>query len=232
MTTIIRATVPASQFALADTFEAVPTAEFEIVRLVADRMNRFIPLLWATADDPGDFESLPAAVADDGSTNAVEVIDQFDHECLLKMGWQVNTRVIFSVLMEPEAAILDSCGKDGMWHFCILFLEHDAVSTMYETCKEYDIDVSLRQVTPLEDSFWQGRYGLTKNQYETIVGAYQEGYYRVPRNTSLEGLSSNFDVSHQAISERLRRGHEKLIANAMNREATADSQAHWSSGST
>ena len=44
---------------------------------------------------------------------------------------------------------------------------------------------------------------------------YQEGYYDVPRALELQELADKLDVSHQSLSEQLRRGHETLIASTL-----------------
>ncbi|WP_313696192.1 helix-turn-helix domain-containing protein [Halorarum halobium] len=220
MTTIVRATLPAGQFALENTFQRVPSAEFEIVRVVANSTDRVLPLLWATADDGAAFDSLPDAVREDPTTREVSVVTEFDTEYLLKLEWEMHVRVLFYVLQEEDATILDARTKADDWHFRILFPEHDSVASMYQSCQEYDVSLDIKQITQLSDSFRRGWFGLTEHQYETIVGAYREGYYAVPREANLEELAGSFGVSHQALSERLRRGHEKLIANAMHLETS------------
>ncbi|MFC7008889.1 helix-turn-helix domain-containing protein [Halalkalicoccus salilacus] len=37
------------------------------------------------------------------------------------------------------------------------------------------------------------------------------GYYDVPRTVTLTELANKLDISHQALSERLRRAHANLI---------------------
>ena len=221
MTTIVRTTLPAHQFALHDTFQCVPSAEFELVRVVANSTDEVLPLLWATAEEGEPFDSLPEAVEEDPSTHSASVVTEFDTEYLMKLEWEMHVRVLFYILKEEDATILDARTKDDEWHFRVLFPEHDSVATMYQSCQEYDITLDIKQITQLSDSFRRGWFGLTEHQYETIVGAYREGYYSVPRKANLEELANRFGVSHQALSERLRRGHEKLIANAMHLETSS-----------
>ena len=212
MTTITRATIPADQFALHDTLKSVSGAEFDIVRLVADRQDRVMPFLWATADDP---DELTEALKADPSTENVEVLADIDGEYLFRLEWTTHIRVILHVIVEEEGTILEGTGKDGQWRFRILFPAHDSVSSTYEFCEEYGVDMDLEQISQLTDSFRRGQFGLTESQYETIAQAYDGGYYSVPRRMNLEELADELDVSHQALSERLRRGHETLIENAL-----------------
>jgi predicted DNA binding protein len=218
---MVEATLAAEQFALYETLTQYPTAEFDILRLVANGTGRAMPFVWAAGDD---LEGLPAAMNDDPSTEDVEVVTEFDDEYLLRMEWMAHTRVIHYILIEEDATIIDATGKNGTWQFRILFPEHDSVSTTYDFCDEYGIELEFNRIYQLSDSFRRGQYGLSESQYETIVRAHQEGYYDVPRAVNLQELANRLDVSHQALSERVRRGHETLIANTLRPELEAPVQ--------
>lgn len=219
MSTIVRATLPADQFALSETLRTAPTAEFEIVRMIAQRSDRFTPFLWATASDGSEFDALPDVIESDPSTESVELISELDGEYLVRAEWTEGIDLIRHVLVDEEATILDARGGREGWQFRVLFPEHACVSSTYEYCDDHDIDLALEQISQLSGAFRRGKFGLTKEQYEAIVGAYREGYYTVPRDVKLEELADRFDVSHQALSERLRRGHEKLIRSVVSPES-------------
>jgi predicted DNA binding protein len=61
----------------------------------------------------------------------------------------------------------------------------------------------------------QGRFGLTEQQEATLKSAYEHGYYSIPREQTLSESAEALDVSHQALSERLRRSHRSLVENAV-----------------
>lgn len=56
-----------------------------------------------------------------------------------------------------------------------------------------------------------GELTLSECQREAMRRAYETGYYEVPREASLERDAEDLQVSHQALSERLRRGHRNLV---------------------
>lgn len=215
MCTMVEATLPAEQFALSDTLEEHPSAELHLLRLVADGTDRALPFIWASGDD---LDALAEAVRDDPSTENVEVIAELSEEYLLRMDWVAHIRVIFYILIEEDATVLDAMAADGLWRFRILFPEHDSVSTTHEFCREYGIDLSFERIYQISESPRRGRYGLNENQYETIVHAHRAGYYEVPRDINLKELADELGVSHQALSERLRRGHGTLIENTLSPE--------------
>lgn len=216
MSTIVGATLPAAEFALQETLEHIAGAEFEIVRMAAPGTSRVMPLLWATADD---FESLPETLEKDPSTENVETLSTLEQEYLLRMDWTAHIRVIHYILIEERATILHARGRNGEWQFRILFPEHDSVAATYEFCLEYDIGIQVDRIYRLSESSRMHQFGLTTSQYETLISAYNAGYYEIPRKANLEELANRLGVSHQALSERLRRGHRTLITNALEPEA-------------
>ncbi|WP_394349503.1 helix-turn-helix domain-containing protein [Natronococcus pandeyae] len=57
-----------------------------------------------------------------------------------------------------------------------------------------------------------GRRGLTTPQREALACAVRHGYFEIPRRISLEELAAELGVTHQALSERLRRASDTLAA--------------------
>ncbi|MDG5778503.1 helix-turn-helix domain-containing protein [Haloarculaceae archaeon H-GB2-1] len=212
MSTIVEASIPAEQFALRHALAELSNPEFEILRLVAHTDDSVLPFLWGSADD---MDAFPEVMYDDPSTKNVEVIAELDDECLLRMEWTAHIRVILYILLEEDATILDAYAANETWTLRVLFPEHDSVSKTHDFCAEYEIDLNFDSIYELSDSLRRGKYGLTEAQYESIMAAFDRGYYEVPRETQLEAVAEDSDVSHQALSERLRRGHGTLIANTL-----------------
>lgn len=210
MTTIMKASVPADQFALADTFEAVPAVEFDAVRLVTHGTDRVVPLLWATN---ADTSSVYDAIEDDETTTDAQLVSQRNHDALFQMHWTARVRFLTHVLVEERGAVVSARGSSDGWTFRIMFPERDAVSSTYDACEEYDIDIE--QISSLGDAPSLGGFHLTNEQFTTVRAAVDNGYYEVPRETTLEDLATELDVSHQALSERLRRGHRTLIESVL-----------------
>ncbi|WP_424016415.1 helix-turn-helix domain-containing protein [Halorientalis pallida] len=208
MSTIVEATIPAAEFALHRTLEEGEDVEFEVVRVVEDGTDRAMPFLWASADD---LDELPDLLKADPSTQNVELLTELEDESLVRMEWVAHIRVILYILLEENASILSAYGKGREWQFRILFPEHDSVSTTHEFCDEYDIDLTFDSIYELSESLRRGKYGLTEDQYEALLDAYEAGYYDIPREASLTDLAEDREISHQALSERIRRGHGELI---------------------
>ncbi|WP_254662883.1 helix-turn-helix domain-containing protein [Haladaptatus sp. W1] len=68
-------------------------------------------------------------------------------------------------------------------------------------------------------------------QLEVLQLAAKHGYYDVPRGITLRELADRIDVSHQAVSERIRRAHGHLIG-MLSSSASASSTRSMSSSNT
>ncbi|MFH5843385.1 helix-turn-helix domain-containing protein [Haladaptatus sp. CMAA 1909] len=214
MSTIAVVRLPASEFALEATLERVPGVSFEVERVVAPEADRVMPYVWATAEAE-QFDALQAALEDDPTTGDVELLVDLDDEWLFRMTWVGKTKFVIHILVEENGTIIDATGTGDEWQLRILFPARDALGATYEYCEEHDIPLRLEQIYRLDQSPRRGQYGLTEEQYETLIAALEKGYYDIPREISGTDLAADLGISHQALSERLRRGYTNLLTNAL-----------------
>lgn len=66
---------------------------------------------------------------------------------------------------------------------------------------------------------------LTRTQWETLRLAFETGYYRTPRQTSLEKLAENLDVSKSAVSQRLNGAERKLVQSVFRSVPTVETDS-------
>ena len=214
MTSIVDATVPTDQFALGEAFDRTNDAEVETVPVVAPQDGNVMPFLWGRA---ADLDALHRGFRKDPSTASVECLSRNDDCSLYKVRWEPRIRTIVSILLQIEGTLLGAKAKEDHWMFRILFPEHDTVSKTHSYCQENGIDLSIRRVQRVDYSTDcdRERSELSDKQHEALTAAYEQGYYEIPRSITLEELAEQVGVSHQALSERLRRGHHKLISNSV-----------------
>lgn len=212
MGAIIEATVPAEQFALGETFAAVPDAEFEVVRMVAHGAEDVMPFLWVSG---GSFEELDEALRADASVEEVEALTEFDDECLYRMRWTADIRMVMYILLEEDATVLSARGRDGRWHLRVLLPGRDSLSATRDFCDEFGVDISIRSIYDLSRSMRRGEFGLSEEQYAALEATLRSGFYDIPRDVTLQELADDLGISHQALSERLRRAHRTLVEHAL-----------------
>lgn len=219
MATIVEAQVQAAEFALGDTVASIPAASFETVRTVSAGTERPIPFLWAAAPNP---DRLDEAIREDDSTAAVDRLVRDGNHSLYAVRWRGCVRGLVHLLAEDGGTLLDAQLHDHTWKLRVLFPETAAMSSFYDTCRSYGLDMDVNRVNGLESVVRNGGTRLSAEQYEALSEALEAGYYGVPRDSTLVELSDRLDVSHQAVSERLRRAHQSLIESSLHDGLTPD----------
>jgi hypothetical protein len=208
MSTIVEASVPTDQFALQETCRRLPDAVFEAVRVVTDGTGEVMPLVWGSGADQG---ALTDALAEDPSVDEVSVCTRIHEASLYRLSWTTRVPVVTGLLVASRGAILDARAQEATWTFRLLFPRRDAVAAIVESCDRYGVDARIERIYPMTESSRTGQSDLTEQQLQTVEIALERGYYDVPRQTTLTELAEELDVSHQALSERLRRGHRRLV---------------------
>ncbi|MFC6961113.1 helix-turn-helix domain-containing protein [Halocatena marina] len=126
------------------------------------------------------------------------------------MEWIDQVRLVLQILTNTSATVLDVSGDNEYWTLRIMYPYRDELSETSEFCDQYELSFEVERVRELS-SETAGRYGLTDEQFDALTVACEEGYFDVPRKADLGDLANEIGISHQALSERLRRGHEVLI---------------------
>jgi predicted DNA binding protein len=212
MSTIAQLGFPTETFALRETLPAVPDVKVEAERVVAHADERVMPFVWAATDDLDAFE---AALADDSTVENERRLTELADGGFYQMEWVDRIDVLVHSITQHGAVILKAEGRDDRWHLRILFPNREAFSQTHDFCRDRDLRVDVEQIHELDRRDQQGQWGLTTEQYEAVTTALDAGYYQVPREAAARDLAGELDISHQALSERLRRGHGNLVENAL-----------------
>lgn len=211
MATLVNGSVPAEQFALAETFTAHPDLSFRIEKLVTSGEKSVMPLLWAQNVPTAQFED---TLEEDPTVDNVELLTEQEDESLYEMEWHNNIQLVLQMITNSKATVLDAMGESGRWNFRVLYPEREELSKTSDFCDEHGIDFDVCSIREVDRSS-ASRYGLTSDQRNSLVEATRRGYFSVPREVTLEELSNETGVSHQALSERIRRASEALVENTL-----------------
>jgi len=211
MATLVTMRLPGDEFVLSETLAAIPEATFECEKIAETGHDTFMPLVWARAPD---HEELDDALRNDPTTENVSLLSDFGDEWLYRMEWVARVEIAIRIIATNEATILDASTTDGAWTLRVLYPSHDGLSDTKSYCEDHDITLDIMSIREMEGDP-SGRYGLTDEQYEALTTACERGYYTVPRDVDLDDLADEMGISHQALSERLRRGTEALITDTL-----------------
>lgn len=212
MATIAEVRLRADEFALSSTLDTVDEVRFEIERIVAHDPAHIMPYVWVTTHE---WDAFDYAIADDPSVDMAEkMAHPTDTEALYQMDWTDSIEPLVQIIVEEEGGILVAEGNHDGWLLRVLFPDRDALSRTYTFCKEHGLSLDILRLYDV-DQGKGGEFGLTAAQEETIAVAYNCGYYDVPRESTLTETAEEIGISHQALSERLRRGHKTLVENSV-----------------
>jgi predicted DNA binding protein len=211
MVTIVRGTVPASEFALSHAPGTVPDLEFEIERIVEGGDRTVMPLLWVWG---ADVERASEAFAADQTVESADLLASFDGEQLYRMEWVDHIDLVLRMLVTSEATILDAHGTGERWRLKVIYPTRDELSATHEFCRSHGLSFDVERIRE-PDGEPAGRYGLTTAQFEALTTAAEMGWFAVPREVALDEIATEFDVSDQAMSERLRRGLGALVEDTL-----------------
>ncbi|WP_293032662.1 bacterio-opsin activator domain-containing protein [Natronococcus sp.] len=200
-----------AQFVLEETINAVEGLECEVERVAANVDGEVMPFLWV---DAPDLEGLEDVLEDDETVDNVRLLADVDGEQLYQMDWVRRVDALVQVLVEEEGTVLSAVGDASGWRFRLLFPDRDSLSRTNDYCRSNGIQFQLHSVYSLEEGR-QGRFGLTDDQQDTLEIAFERGYYEIPRDADMMALADEMDISHQALSERLRRAHRSLVQNTV-----------------
>jgi hypothetical protein len=130
------------------------------------------------------------------------------------MKWTNNVQSLLETLVTNQATVLTATTSGGRWIVRLMFPTHEGVSETMAHCKKHDIDLEMISICEMSGQP-VGRYGLTGAQFEALTTAWKQGFYTVPRQVELVDIATDLGISHQALSERLRRGIDALIQDTL-----------------
>lgn len=207
MASIIELRLPLDQFALAHTFDVVPELHAGVERFAGHSGESTMSFVWVAAED---FEAFEDALAADSSVSSFSSVADCDNERLYRMHWAAEAEAVVRLVLKGDGAITAASTSGESWEFQVICSEHSSLSEVYECCEDHGLSPTVDAIYDLDGN--EGSvHGLTDPQYASLMKAKEMGYYDVPRAISLSELAGELGVSHQALSERLRRGHGRLI---------------------
>ncbi|MDZ7730200.1 MAG: helix-turn-helix domain-containing protein [Natrialbaceae archaeon] len=170
--------------------------------------------------------SLEQALERDATIDRYEYLSAVEDQLLYSVGFSGNDH-IFAIVVATGGTVLTATAGDGRWTLQVRAPQRDAMSQIYDRLDARDMTVDIVRLCNLADESADA-LGLTEQQYTAIVKAIEHGYFEIPRETSLEDLAEELGISHQALSERLRRAYQTLATkelHSIDQESTSALQA-------
>jgi predicted DNA binding protein len=212
MAVITELTIHSDEFDLGRVTTLASGIHIELERVVPVGSG-IMPYFWASG---GNFTEFEKKVRDEKVVKELNVISRLEDKVLYEVRWADETvRSLTDILVESNATILDAFGNDK-WEFTIRFPDHEDLSTFHERTRSEGIPLSVTRIVGLRDTEENGDMnGITPEQRDALTLAVERGFFKVPRQVSLEQVAKELDISQQATSERIRRGADTMLSNLL-----------------
>lgn len=199
---------------LRPTLREAPVNEVVIEQLDAADDVPLRSVCWLDESSPGEFES---ALADDRtvaeSTQVVETDYGTQYEVTYARDYPGTD--MYAAAVEEDGIFVTGHTRGNRWTIQMRFPDRESFSAFQDACREASLNVTVEQIDEHDTAPHADQYGISDPQREILLLATERGYFEVPRESSLADLAEELDVSSQAASERLRRGLDSLVEDAL-----------------
>lgn len=201
--------LPAKRFALTEVFEQVPDARVEIDPAVANPDDHARLVIQTDEHKPRVDAALEAAPC----VGMAECLGERDDGWTYHVTWEGRPHQLIHRLVAADITLLSARAQNDRWQLRVSALQRTGIATAAEIMDEIGCGAECSRISSCGGTIDSNRSRLTNEQHEALVTAFEAGYYNIPRDTTTEQLSTKLGISHQALSERLRRANKTLVEN-------------------
>ncbi|MEF8785526.1 MAG: helix-turn-helix domain-containing protein [Haloarculaceae archaeon] len=206
MSIVAEFTIDGDEFLLGEILTRDPVAHIEMERVVP-ASRRIMPYVWIHGDELDQFEASLRA-----SEQVIDLtqLDQTNGSALYRIDWEDEAETLIDGMAETDATILEARGREE-WFFRIRFDSQAEFAEFNNFCRKNNISLKLNRLNTLIDRGDPPEFELTDSQQETLFQAVRDGYFEVPRRTTLGEVGGKLGITEQTVSENLRRGANKVL---------------------
>lgn len=203
--------VPAEEFTFHETFLTEPSTVIEIERVVATD-ELLTPYFWVSKIAPAEFE---AAAREDSSIDRLHRLDEYEEATMYRAEWTDHVETLVYAYTHIGAAIVGAEGQDSEWVLRMRFDDREKLDEFNEYLNDNDVSFDLRQLYEITHPRTGSQFGLTRKQTEALTTAWEQGFFELPREATMEEVADELGIAPQSLSDRLRRAQNKLIEDAL-----------------
>ena len=135
---------------------------------------------------------------------------------LYRVEWGSTLHEIVQEIGKSRFTLLGATGNQSGWEYRVRFPDRDHVGRYVSLCRDHGFQIELERLFDLDTLHPNGcAFDLTQKQRDALEIAHERGYYETPRQVTLDDLAADLDISQQALSQRLRRGINRMISNGL-----------------
>lgn len=213
MAVIVEFTLDSEDFPFGRATSGDPDVRVQLERVIPLKQAR-IPFVWAAGED-GNLDEFERHLRTSEIVENVEALTRVGDNVLYYVEWYQDGETFLNGLAETGGTIMEAHG-DSTWSFTVRFRDHAHLTQFHQFFQNEGFPVYIERITSLDDEPGsEYGFGLTPAQRDTLIMAVENGYFAIPRETSLEDIAEEVGISSQAASERIRRGAETVLRKAL-----------------
>lgn len=201
--------------ALADTLEALPELSVSVVRETRTDPRRSLYLMRFDAQDT----DLTTVLKADSTVRAVEPMPGFEDQQVWGIEFAADTKLMSPRVTNVDGFVLDASSTAVTetlrgWHERWLLPDRTALHDIWDYARSngFEFEVLEFRRQGQTDFAYSGPAAPTDEQREALITAYHANYFADPRETSLDEIAAELNISPTAAAGRIKRGLESLIA--------------------
>lgn len=198
-----------SGYVLSETLETVGDVRLDFAQEMAIEPQRPYLWFWMKGCEQNRFED---------AMEADETIAEYSRYTTTEAGslYRIHLSEAAQIVNYPMwvavgAHLIDGGYRNGWWRTNLRVKDREALSSVREWFESHEVTFELERVCT-DDSNLGSDLGLSTEQRRVLEVALEMGYFDIPRRSDLEDIAEELDISSQAASERLRRGHRHLVS--------------------
>lgn len=206
--------------ALADTLRTLSDLEVTVVPETSVGPRRSVYLLRFGEGETGavPVDEVVSVLESDHTVESVELMPVSEREPLIGVGFTSETKLLAPQVTSEGGFVLEARSSSPDvdprgWYERWLLPSREALHDIWQHARDegFEFDVLRFREQGTTAPEYAGATRLTDEQRETLLLAYDRGYFTEPRETSLEELAAELDISPTAVAGRLKRGMRALV---------------------
>lgn len=214
MAIVAEFTIPPEAIPGGKTLTVMPDVRIELERIVPADQSA-LPFFWMFG---GDTDAFIAEVESEAEIEEIRLLADIGHAALFEATWTPDAGVIQGI-RTLHATIMVATGTSDEWYFQVRAENRERLLEFQQIFSNQDIPIQLERIYDLSEIVETER-PLTDEQRETLIVAYEMGYFDQPRRVTQAELGEHFGISSQAVANRLQRGTRNLIRKSLLRSPT------------
>lgn len=145
--TIATIDLPATDVALARTFEEIPGMRVEVERTITTPSTHAVVAIHASGCD---HDTITTALDADEDVTEYTLLTDLADGWLVQVEWAAQVRQHFQQLVAEEATLQAMVGHDGQWAIQVLVPDREALARVYERYEDADFTLAITRIATLD----------------------------------------------------------------------------------